>query len=86
VIAGGLRSLAPVRIELVKDKELLGLFKCLLSCYHYLGFSRIVGENMKYLILDRDARPLAWLLFGWSGLPRLLPGITLLAGMSPPEK
>jgi len=86
VIAGGLRSLAPVRIELVKDKELLGLFKCLLSCYHYLGFSRIVGENMKYLILDRNARPLACLLFGWSGLPRLLPGITLLAGMSPPEK
>jgi len=64
VIAGTLDSLGPVRIEVVKDKDLRGLFKCLLSRYHYLGFSRTVGENLKYLVFDRDARPLACLLFG----------------------
>jgi len=50
-IAGKLDPLAPLHIEVVKDKDLLRLFKCLLSSYHYLGFSRIVGENLKYLTL-----------------------------------
>jgi len=73
VIAGGLRSLAPVHIEVVKDKDLLKAFKCLFSRYHYLGFSRTVGENLKYLVFDRDTRPLACLLFGsaaWKIAPR----------------
>ncbi|MEA1965291.1 MAG: DUF4338 domain-containing protein [Candidatus Aerophobetes bacterium] len=68
-----LNNLAPVRIELVKDKELLRLFKCLLSTYHYLGFSRTVGENMKYVAFDKKNNPLACLLFGsaaWKTLPR----------------
>jgi len=44
-IAYKLNNLAPVCIELVKDKEHLGLFKCLLSQYHYLGFSGTAGEE-----------------------------------------
>jgi len=73
MIAGKLDSLGPVRIEVVKDKNLRRLFRCLLSRYHYLRFSRIVGENLKYLVFDRDARPLACLLFGsaaWKIAPR----------------
>ncbi len=70
-IASGLNSLVPLEIEVLKDKDLMRLFKCLLSLYHYLGFGRIVGENMKYLILDRDARPLACLLFGSAALKTL---------------
>jgi len=39
-IACDLGSLTPLRVELVKDKDLLGLFKCLLSIYYYLRFQR----------------------------------------------
>jgi len=49
------------------------LFKYLLSSYHYLGFSRTVGENLKYLVFDRKDNPVACLLFGsatWKIAPR----------------
>jgi len=72
-IVGQLNRLAPLHMEVVKDKDLFRLFRCLLSSYHYLGFSRIVGENMKYLVFDRDARPVACFLFGsaaWKIAPR----------------
>jgi len=44
-----------------------------LASHHYLGFHRTVGENMKYLVQDRDGRDLACLLFGsaaWKTRPR----------------
>jgi len=72
-IAGKLNRLLPLRIEVVKEKNLLVLFKCLLSSYHYLGFTGTVGENMKYLVFDEKDNPVACLLFGsaaWKTLPR----------------
>ena len=45
------------------------LYRCLLARYHYLGYKGTVGENIKYLVVDRYNRPLACLLFGsaaWS--------------------
>lgn len=63
-IACDLSSLTPLRIELVRDKDLLELFKCLFFIYHYLRFSGTVGENMKYMIFDKEGRPLSCLLFG----------------------
>jgi len=72
-IACHLKNLAPVEIKVVHDGELLGLFKCLIHCYHYLGFSGTVGENMKYMVFDRENNPLACLLFGaaaWKSAPR----------------
>jgi hypothetical protein len=63
-ITGSLRELSPIQFELVADPEKLRLFKCLLSRYHYLGFDRTVGKNLKYLVFDKDYRPLACLLFG----------------------
>jgi hypothetical protein len=71
-IATDLRTLVPLQIDLVeaglkrsrRDTDPLRLFKCLLSRYHYLGFSGTVGENMKYLVFDREQNPLACLLFG----------------------
>ena len=72
-IACHLSSLTPVEIKAIHDGELLALFKCLLSRYHYLGFSGAVGENMKYVVFDRENNPLACLLFGsaaWKSAPR----------------
>lgn len=70
IIAGKLKGLLPVRIEAIEPGHpSWGLFKYLLYRYHYLSFNGTVGENMKYLILDNEGRPLACLLFGsaaWS--------------------
>src|SRR4030066_93046 len=60
----------------IKDmacRSLLDLFQSLLYRYHYLGFSSTVGENMKYMVFDREHNPLACLLFGsaaWNCAPR----------------
>lgn len=62
-IAADLSTIVPVQIDLVEDAGLLGLFKYLLSRYHYLGFNGTVGENMKYMVFDREQNPLACLLF-----------------------
>lgn len=63
-IACSLNDLEPVSIQLVEDTGLLGLFQCLLARYYYLGFRSTVGENIKYMVFDREQNPLACLLFG----------------------
>ena len=72
-IACSLSALKPVHVQLVENTGLLDLFQSLLYRYHYLGFSSTVGENMKYLVFDREHNPLACLLFGsaaWNCAPR----------------
>ena len=72
-IACSLSDLEPVSIHLIEDASLLQLFQYLLSRYHYLGFKSTVGENMKYLVFDREHNPIACLLFGsaaWKCAPR----------------
>jgi hypothetical protein len=72
-IACSLSDLEPVSIQLVEEASLLQLFQYFLSQYHYLGFKSTVGENMKYLVFDREQNPLACLLFGsaaWKCAPR----------------
>jgi hypothetical protein len=63
-IACSLHDLTPLCIEIVRDTVTSKLFKHLLSEYHYLGFSGKIGENMQYIVYDRQHRPLACLLFG----------------------
>lgn len=44
-----------------------------LGQYHYLGFNRTVGENIKYLVRDHYGRDIACVLFGsaaWKTAPR----------------
>jgi len=62
---GPLGCLRPIRLEPVAEgtTEAL-LFKFLLQRYHYLGHRNCVGQNLKYLVRDRQGRPLACLLFG----------------------
>jgi len=72
-IAAKLKTLTPLKVRLAEDKEALGLFKYFLFAYHYLGFNGTVGENLKYMVYDKNDRPLACLLFGscaWKCAPR----------------
>jgi hypothetical protein len=66
---GSLASLGALEIRLVRRAEGEALFDYLLSRYHYLGYRRPVGEQLKYLVVA-GARPIACL--AWSSAPRRL--------------
>lgn len=68
-LEGTVASVRPLKIQLVRRTDHEKLFAHLLSQYHYLGYSRPVGEHLKYLIWARE-RPIACL--GWSSAPRQL--------------
>jgi len=71
-VTGKLKALQPVTVEPLEGTSDLGLFKCLISEYHYLSY-HAVGRNMAYMASDRHGRPLACLLFGsaaWKCAPR----------------
>ena len=64
-----LGNLRPLSVEVVERGAALTEFKSLIAQYHYLGFDRTVGENMKYMARCKGGSPLACLLFGsaaWS--------------------
>jgi hypothetical protein len=63
-IESQLRMLEPLCVVPAQRPEELALFDWLLWSYHYLPFSGAVGENIKYLVFDGRARPLACLLYG----------------------
>lgn len=69
-----LRALQPLKVITVTPRSAYEpLYNCFLASYHYLSYTGTVGENMKYLILDNQDRPLACLLFGssaWSAAER----------------
>jgi len=47
-INASLPELAPLYIEIVSSEQGIDLFKTYIQTYHYLGYSRVIGENMKY--------------------------------------
>jgi Domain of unknown function (DUF4338) len=64
-ITGSLSELQPLQIlELSQQPEARPVFDSLLHQYHYLGYTSAVGQNVKYLVRDRQGRDLACLLFG----------------------
>jgi hypothetical protein len=68
-----LKELLPLRTEVPADRKEVGVFKSYIAAYHYLGYGRSVGENMKYAVYSRDGVLLACLLFGsaaWTLKPR----------------
>jgi len=72
-VEGLLKSVTPLKIHQVTDKYERDLFTMYIRCYHYLGLSTIVGENLKYKVLGNNDMPLACLLFGaaaWKTAPR----------------
>jgi hypothetical protein len=68
-----LGDIAPVSVEIVTSGDGLMEFKSYIGQYHYLGFDRSIGENMKYMFRGGNGRPLACMLFGsaaWACRPR----------------
>ena len=69
-----LNEVSPLKIINIHfDNTHDSLYSYLMNSYHYLGYKGSVGENMKYLIVDRFERPLGLVLFGsaaWSSEKR----------------
>src|SRR6516162_2663936 len=63
-IESRLSTLEPLSIVPAQSPQEVALFDWLLWRYHYLPYSGAVGENIRYLAFDCQARPLAWLLYG----------------------
>ena len=62
-IAGHLNDILPLSVEIVGTKG-APEFASMLAQYHYLGFDRTIGRNMKYMARDKNGRPVALLLYG----------------------
>jgi hypothetical protein len=64
-IRGGLRDLQPLRVFVVEsESDDVRVFNGLLVHEHYLGHRNTAGENLRYLVRDRQGRPVACVLFG----------------------
>jgi hypothetical protein len=67
--AASLAELQPLEFRQVRRTEHEQLFGALLQAHHYLGYTRPVGEHLKYLVYAKD-RLVACL--AWSSAPRHL--------------
>jgi len=63
-IGCGLNLLRPLNVNVVEKGDGLAEFKSLIDQYHYLGYDRTVGENMKYVIRSNSGAAVACLMFG----------------------
>ncbi len=74
VIECPLKALLPLDVRIVEPRNGgTDLFNCLLRKHHYLGHRSTVGETIRYLVTDRERRPLSCVLFGaaaWAIRPR----------------
>ena len=66
-IEGTLSDLRPIELLQVRRTPLERLYQSLIEQYHYLGYSRPVGEHLEYLAMFQG-RPLACI--GWCSAPR----------------
>jgi hypothetical protein len=64
-LGASLAELQPLQIvELSEAPGDLALFEFLLHTHHYLSYTSTVGMNLKYLVRDRQGRPVGCALFG----------------------
>ncbi len=68
-IRGSLAELRPLEFRQVRWTAAESLFAALIEEHHYLGYTRPVGEHLKYIIYS-GSRPVA--CFAWSSAPRHL--------------
>jgi hypothetical protein len=66
-LAGPVTGLLPLDVRQVRRTPDEGLFDSFLETHHYLGYTRPVGEHLKYLIFAQGV-PVACL--SWSSAPR----------------
>lgn len=66
-ITGKLSDLKPIEVLQVRRTPLEKLYKGLIEHYHYLGYSRPVGEHLEYVAMA-GSRPVA--CSGWCSAPR----------------
>ncbi len=60
-----LRDILPLTIKQVRHTKHEGLFNSLIDQYHYLGYTRPVGEHLKYIVFFQN-RPLGCITFSSS--------------------
>jgi len=58
-----LTDILPIHFKQVRRTSFEKLFNSLIEQYHYLGYSKPIGENLKHIIFVKD-RPIA--CFAWS--------------------
>jgi len=64
-IHAALRNLQPLQVNIVAPgSDDVQMFDGLLAHEHYLGHRTTVGENIRYLVRDRQERTVACVLFG----------------------
>jgi hypothetical protein len=68
-LRASLAALQPITFRQVRETEHEPLFGALLAAHHYLGYTRPVGEHLKYLVYAQE-RPIG--CFAWSSAPRHL--------------
>jgi len=66
-LEGPLSALRPLEIRQVRRTSEESLFNSFIETHHYLGYTRPVGEHLKYLVSSRGV-PVACL--AWSSAPR----------------
>ena len=76
----GLREIGPLELRQVRRTPDEALFNGLTEQHHYLGYTRPVGEHLKYLVCAQG-RPIA--CFAWSSAPRHLGPRDRFIGWSP---
>jgi len=79
-LEGPVSSLRPLDIRQVRRTPEERLFNSFIETYHYLGYSRVVGEHLKYLVYARGV-PVACL--AWSSAPRHIGCRDRFIGWSP---
>jgi hypothetical protein len=66
VIEVDLRELMPLQLVLVEEKEDNEEFKSYIDQYHYLGYDRSIGENIRYFVTSQSGIVVACLMFSSS--------------------
>ena len=79
-VSGPVCRLQPLEILQVRRTPLERLFNSLIETHHYLRYSRVVGEHLKYLVSSHGT-PIACL--AWSSAPRHIGCRDRFIGWSP---